>query len=176
MARKATKRKTPPVIQPLDGPTPEQIRKGGVEREDFIHADLGQRVTAYVNRGGTPLARWKPHLTDTQWAAIQHCIRLWDITDSSPRLTASYGERIGGSSAEGNANRVIDAREDLWRIIDYFPGPLRTYWQVFENIARFDMPAGVAGSALSESNRTNEARANQVLRFVADYIAMRERL
>lgn len=59
MPRKATKRKTPPVIQPLDGPTPEQISKGGVEREDFIHADLGQRVTAYVNRGGTPLARWK---------------------------------------------------------------------------------------------------------------------
>lgn len=47
---KATKRKAPPVIQPLDGPTPEQIAKGGVEREDFIHADLGQRVTAYVKR------------------------------------------------------------------------------------------------------------------------------
>lgn len=174
---KATKRRIPSPVEALDGPTEAQKANGHYERTDFIHADNAQRVTAFVNRGGTPLARWRPSLTTSQEAAIDHCIALWETLESATSVTAKYGVRIGGaSSAEGNALRVIQAREDLWRIIDYFPGPLRTYWACFENICRFDMPAGVAGSALSESSRTNEARANQVLRFVADYIAMRERL
>ena len=171
------RKRTPSPVEALDGPTEAQKANGQYERGTFIHAETARGVTPFINRGGTPLARWRESLSDTQWAAIQHCIALWETLESAPSVTAKYGERIGGaSSAEGNVLRVIQAREDLWRIIDYFPGPLRTYWQVFENIARFDMPAGVAGSALSESSRTNEARANQVLRFVADYIAMRERL
>lgn len=171
------RKRIPNPVEALDGPTEAQKANGNYERTTFIHAETAKGVTPFINRGGTPLARWRPSLTQSQEAAVDHCIRLWEILESAPSVTAKYGERVGGqSSAESNANRVIDAREDLWRIIDYFPGPLRTYWQVFENICRFDMPAGVAGSALSASSRTNEARANQVLRFVADYIAMRERL
>ena len=173
---KATRKKTPPVIQPLDGPTPEQIRKGGVEREDFIHADLGQRVTAYVNRGGTPLARWlaePPSLSPNQAAAIQHCLYLWRMAGTEKRVTANYGERIPGSgSSEIKAANEIEARQDLHRIQGYVPAK---YWSCFENVIRWDEPAGVAGSKLGFTGRACD-RAHTIVCFVADLIFEKERL
>ena len=177
MAKVVKRRKRPdPIV--IDGPTPEQLAKGNVEREEFIHADDGKRVMAFVNRGGTPLARWKAAgaLTDGQVAAINHCLHLWELAGIHQRTTANYGECIAGGSNEHMTAVHLDAKNDLWRVIDYFPGPLVTYWQVFQNVCRFDMPAGVAGSELSQSNRTAEARAHQVVCFVADIIATNERL
>lgn len=173
---KATRRKERPLIQPLDGPTPEQMARGGYEREDFIHADLGQRVTAHVNRGGTPVARWARdgRLSETQLLAIRHCLYLWGMACKEPRVTASYGERIPGSgSSEHRAANEIEARQDLHRIQDYIPRP---YWSVYENVVRFDGPAGMAGSKLGFGDRTAEARAHTTVCFVADLIAMNERL
>lgn len=182
MAKGKTKRKRTEavkVVEPLDGPTAAQLANGDYARETIIHGDTFRRETVHLNRGGTPLARWKRDkaLTDGQIAAIDHCLRLWHIVGYSPRLVASYGERIPiTGSSETMTNTQIDARDDLYRIIDYFPGPVRTYWNVFENICRHDMPAGVAGGELSKSNRTADARAHQVVCFVADVIAMKERL
>ena len=173
MARKASKRK--PVIQPLDGPTPEQIAKGGVGREDFIHADLGQRVTAYVNRGGTPLARWiaEGKLSDNQQTAIAHCLYLWRMAGIDQRVTANYGERIPGSgSNEHRAANEIEARHDLHRIQGYIPAK---YFDCYQNVIRFDEPAGVAGSKLGFTGRACD-RAHTIVCFVADLIFEKERL
>jgi hypothetical protein len=175
MAKPTKRKKRPDPIQ-LDGPTEAQLANGTYTRDDIIHVDFAQRATVHINRGGTPLARWKDSLSDSQKAGIGHCLRLWELTGLRQSLTANYGQRIAGASNEHRAAVQIDARDDLWRIIDYFPGELRTYWQVFENVCRFDMPAGVAGSDLSQSNRTAEARAHQVVCFVADIIATKERL
>lgn len=172
---KATRKKAPPVIQPLDGPTPEQLAKGGVEREDFIHADLGQRVSAFVNRGGTPLARWiaDGKLTDNQQIAISHCLYLWRMAGTERSVTANYGERIPGTgSSEVRAANEIEAREDLHRIQDYIPAK---YWDCFENVIRWDEPAGVAGSKLGFSGRGCD-RAHTIVCFVADLIFENERL
>lgn len=149
----------------MDVITPEQRAKGGYEGERRI-----------VNRGGTPIMRWiaAGKLTETQELAIQTCYRLWTLTGLEQRTTAAYGENIAsvGHETERRATLLIEAREDLHRIQNYIPAG---YWQVFENVCRFDEPAGVAGSRLG-SSRGAEDRAHTIVCFVADLIAMHERL
>lgn len=129
-----------------------------------------------VNRGGTPIMRWLSagKLSDTQALAIQTCYRLWAICGLEQRTTAAYGERIASSDVadDHRAATVLEAMEDLARIESYIPN---SYWQVYENVCRFDEPAGVAGSRLG-SNRGAEDRAHTIVCFVADMIAMKERL
>ena len=66
---------------------------------------------------------------------------------------------------------LIEAREDLYRIMNYTPRP---YWDVFENVCRHDEPAGIAGSRLGFGSRSAQDRAHTIVCFVADVIAMRE--
>lgn len=180
MGAKTKRRKAPSPIEQLDGPTEAQLANGDYGSTSLPDPTGGNRVAQVkINRGGTPIARWKREslLTDNQCVAIDHCINLWARSGYRQKLTAEYGERIGGmGSAEYMSASAIDARKSLHKIIDYFPGPLRTYFGVFENICRFDMPAGVAGGELSRSHRTADARAHQVVCFVADIIFEKEKL
>ena len=100
------------------------------------------------NRQASPLVYWRAHkqLTSTQEAGIAYCIRLWSILTSEPRVTAGYGERVGGYDGGETGRQLIaraDAKDDLHRVQGYIPAP---YWQVFENAIRFDEPAGMIGS------------------------------
>lgn len=145
--------------------TPEQRLKGTYEGERRI-----------INRGGTPVMRWlaSGKISDTQGLAIQTCYRLWALVGLEQRTTAEYGERISGSAdiSDERSAMLVEAREDLHRIRDYVPPG---YWSVFENVCRFDEPAGIAGSRLG-SARGAEDRAHTIVCFVADIIAMKERL
>lgn len=147
--------------------TPEQAAKG-------TYQGHGRR---YVNRGGTPVARWVAagRISDAQALAIQLCLRLWAVAGVSQRTTATYGERLppGGHMSEAQALREIEARKDLRRIEGYVPA---RYWEVFENVCRFDEPAGIAGSRLGECDKAAEVAARTIVCFVADVIAMKERL
>ena len=67
----------------------------------------------------------------------------------------------------------IEARDDLKRMKGYFPPQ---HWDVFENVVRFDEPAGVAGSRLERAPSTRETAARLCVQFVADVITMKERL
>lgn len=180
MGAKTKRRKAPSPIEELDGPTAAQVANGDYGSVSMPNPDGGNRVAqVHINRGGTPVARWitESRLSDTQQLAIAHCLRLWRIAAKQPNVTAKYGERIvSGGDAEAHATDVLEARDKLWRIIDYFPGPLRTYWGVFEAVCRFNVPAGVAGGELTVTSRTADTRAHQVVCFVADYIAMQEKL
>ena len=156
----------------LDIITPEQRAKGCY--------DGGGRI---VNRGGTPVARWVAagKLSETQALAIAVCYRLWDMTSVEPRTTASYDELIpGGDDLDHHAVTTLEAQKDLYEIIDYFPAPLNAWWKVFENVCRFNEPAGVAGSRLAncvgKSADTAERRAYVIVCLVADKIAERRRL
>lgn len=170
------KKRIPSPVEALDGPTEAQKANGNYERTDFIHADTARRVTAFVNRGGTPYARWKAEdkLTDNQRVAIDHVIRLWALAGTEQRITANYGERIPGSgNAEHRAINEIEARQDLHRIREYIPAK---YFDCFENCIRWDEPAGIAGSKLGFGGRSACDRAHQVVCFVADIIFEKERL
>ena len=74
---------------------------------------------------------------------------------------------------QGNGWAEQEALDDLKRIKGYVPGK---YWCVFENVCRFDQPAGTAGSDLANNTRSAIDAARIVVMFVADIVAMKERL
>lgn len=135
------------------------------------------RVLAKRNRGGTPICRWiaAGKLTDDQCLFIRKCQGLWWVAARTPRTTANYGERLGGGGdAELTATSVIEAREDLDRISGYFSGALKGYWDVFENVCRHDIAAGVAGAAGGYEGKAAQNRAHVIVCLVADYVNTRE--
>lgn len=155
-------------------------RQHGDYQDRFVmHAETATRAKALVNRGGDPVSRWEaagkmePH----QMLAITKLRGLWELAGIRQRVTANYGEPMhGGSDTEHAAHRQIQARHDLHRIRDYFPAPIDSYFAIFENVVRHDWPAGVAGAREGQSEKTAQARALTVVQFVADIIAMKERL
>lgn len=177
MAKAKGKRKVLSPIEELDGPTTEQLGKGGYDRLAMPNPDGGNRAAlVHINRGGTPVGRWieEERLSETQQRAIFHCIYLWRMCGLETRTTANYGERIPGyADSELRASNEIEARHTLHRIKDYFPAQ---WWDVFENVVRFNEPAGVAGSRLGFGNRSASDRAHTTVCFVADIIHMKERL
>lgn len=145
--------------------TPEQRAKGTY---------VGERR---VVNNHDPVARWisSQRLTEGQQAAIRYVGRLWSLITLSAPLTANYGVFVGGGCgcSELRAANEIEAREDLHRIRGYVPP---AYWQVFENVCRWGEQAGVAGGALGYGPRSAADRAHTIVCFVADLIAMKERL
>lgn len=149
----------------LDVITPEMLAKGTYQ---------GSRSTIVNNHD--PVERWKAagKLTQPQQVVIEMVQRLWNLAGLQQRVTASYGERMSGSgNCEVRAINEIEAREDLHRIQDYVPTP---YWSIFEGCCRHGEPAGIAGSRLGFGGRSAQDRAHQVVCFVCDVIAMRERV
>lgn len=159
--------------------TPEAQRHGDY-RDDTLFEINEQghpvRNAVKVNRGGTPVCRWiaQKRLTQGQQNAIRYVTRLWAMTGLRTALTANYGERIaGGGHGEGRSLAEIEAREDLKRVTAYVP---RAYFDVFENVVRHGIAAGVAGAALNHASRDAKHTAYLTVCFVADVIAMKERL
>lgn len=130
---------------------------------------------ASINRGGTPVARWRsavpPLLSETQLAAIELCWRLWDRAGRESGLVQDLLKVVGQPAPSGWSQQ--DALDHLARIKEYVPGP---YFGVFENVCRFDEPAGVAGSKLATNRRSAIDAARICVCFVADIIHQRERL
>ena len=177
MAKAKGKRKAPSPIEELDGPTPEQLGKGGYDRLALPNPEGGNRAAlVHINRGGTPVMRWieDGRLSATQERAIWFCLYLWRVCGLETRTTANYGERIPGyADSEARASNEVEARHTLHRIRSYFPVQ---WWDVFENVVRFNEPAGVAGSRLGFGTRSASDRAHTTVCFVADIICMKERL
>lgn len=138
------------------------------------HGCYERNLRSVVNRGGTPIARWRKLgiLSDTQNLAIDHCIALWDAITPSGGLVANLDRTVFGCPGNGRQAEVL-ARDDLQRMKGYVPA---TYWSCFENVVRFDEPAGVAGSRLMAASANREITARLCVQFVADIVAMKERL
>jgi hypothetical protein len=138
------------------------------------HGDYTRHLRTYVNHGGTPLARWRKAgmLSDSQNVAIDHCIKQWSLIGGSSGLVANLDRTVFGSPGDGN-HREVDARESLHRMKGHV-GPMM--WSVYENVVRFDEPAGQAGSRLACSVANRETMARACVQFVADVIAFKERL
>lgn len=147
---------------------------GDYERVHAIGSGGEINMRPHINRGGTPIARWRRdgHISESQDAAIAHCIALWEIVGSSGKLVANLDRTIFGCPGDGHP-REIEARDNLARVKAYFTPKL---WDVWENVVRFDEPAGVAGSRLERAVSARELAARHAVQFVADIIAMKERL
>lgn len=161
-------------LEQIVTPTPEQIAQGGYKRGMVMHVETATGSLAFMS-AHDPVERWKRdgRLSTTQTLAIALVRRLWELAGVKQRVTASYGERIPHSSNEWAAVNEIEARKDLHRIQDYIPSH---YWDIFEQVVRHGEPAGVAGSRLGFGSRSGSERAHIVVCFVADVIAMKERL
>lgn len=157
-------------------PTPEQLAKGTYQDRFVTNVDDQTRAKAHVN-AHSPVERWirAGRLSDTQQAAIVLVRALWGKIELRQRLTSTYGHRIPtGSDNEWLANSEIQARKDLARIEGYF---LPWQWEVWENVVRFDEPAGTAGSALGFSGtKAQQSAVLMLVKMVADMIAVKERL
>jgi hypothetical protein len=108
-------------------------------------------------------------------AAIGLVRALWERCGLRQKITATYGERLPlSASNEWLAVHEIQARRDLTRIERY----VQPVWafDVFENVCRWDEPAGVAGVALGYGSRNAETRAHMIVVCTADLIAREERL
>ena len=172
---KADKRdKTVPLV------TPEAANQGDYRPVTVLDpsGDTRNSAKTLVNRGGTPVCRWASsgRLSDSQMTVILECQRLWRIAGGNPRVTGTYGERIAGL---GNADLTTafqsEARDTLNRYARHFEGALKAYWDVFENVCRFGIAAGVAGAGAGYEGKAAEKRAHLTVCFVADILATHER-
>lgn len=146
------------------------------QHDQYEHdAKYGSERRRMVNRGGTPVRRWITAglLTESQQAAIAHCLNLWGIISASGSMSCNLGkDGVRGGGGLGHP-REVEARDDLKRMRGYFA---HQWWNCFENVVRWDEPAGVAGSKLSVKKDSHETAARLVVQMVADTIAMKERL
>jgi hypothetical protein len=163
-----SKKRTQDKAKSNDNPPPDD----GVNDFAAKHGDYERNMRFVVNRGGTAIDRWRTagKLSDSQLAGILHCQHLW-ARIGSQSIVADF-DRIRGMP-HGDGVSQHEALTSLGRIASDFPP---TYWDVFENVCRHDLPAGVAGSRLANVRRSAEIAARCVVCFIADIIAMKERL
>lgn len=176
MAKARTKRKDErgPIQRLIDRERIEHDTAPLVNEFSESHGDYERNLRFVVNRGGTPVARWLKAglLSESQQAGINHCVHLWAKL-REPRVVANL-DGNGGGYNEGWTLHQIEALDEIKRISGSFPGH---YWDVFQNVCRFDEPAGVAGSKLQSTRKHSaETTARTIVCLVADMIAMRERL
>lgn len=157
MDRELVERNTAPLVNPF-------AEKQG---------DFEKNLRFVRNRGGTPIDRWKRdgNISESQEAGILHCQSLWARL-RHPQVVANLNG-TGGGHVECWTVHQIEALNDIHEISSAFP---HDYWNVFENVCRHDMPAGVAGSRLANTKRSAETAARLIVCMVADLISMRERL
>ncbi len=151
-----------------------QVARGLRAIVDVPLRDAGRVLTEHtlINRGGTPVARWKAAklLSDSHVAAIDHCETLWSRLGGKALVMDLA--RIPGAG-QGNGWAEQEALDDLKRIKGYVPPK---YWNLFENVCRFDMAAGFAGSDLTACRIDQVSAARKTVQFGADIIAMKEQL
>lgn len=161
--------------------SPFAAQHGEYRRELIVDLDgeLGGRRQSMVrvlrNVASTTVDRWLaqggPGFETPQRKAVDHVRSLWAITGSGPRVIASYARLgAGGSSAAGTEERenYLAALHSLQRYEREFPAYV---WNVFEQVVRFDEPAGIAGSRLASNNAQRQAHAKACIGFVASKIA-----
>lgn len=135
-----------------------------------------QRAKAeYVGNGrtfrrNTLLDRWfdegGPGFGPGAHLAVKWCQRAWESQGIIGRLSSSYEPTIGGRA---NHEHIMEMREELVYTERQFP---RAYWDVFENVVRHGLPAGVAGYEMAGNSPQAIASAKAIVGMVASMIAM----
>ncbi|MCH4893993.1 hypothetical protein GO308_12795 [Sphingomonas sp. SFZ2018-12] len=153
------------------------------------HGEGRNRVFwAMVNRGGTPIARWiaaeerqaateidmqvpakdrrRRLFGEIEQRAVRYCIGLWEAAEGRG-ATDPTRERIIGSGDGWAQQEALDELAYLKREIP------AGYWDVWENVVRFDQEAGTAGSSLANNKRSAIDAAKVCCAFVASLIAQK---
>lgn len=114
------------------------------------------------------LAEGGPGFEEPQRRAVEHVRSLWHRAGTEQRLCANYtGMSYGAGVGEGQTQQ--EALTELARYSRDLPRP---YWETFENVVRWDEPAGVAGSRFAQNTAQQQAHAKACVGFCASMIAM----
>lgn len=175
----AKRRRAARMVGPLQAMHDRAVAEGlappTVNAHAMRHGDFETHLGRTINRGGTALERWRTAklLSDTQVSAIIYCQKMWAKLGSPSRgQVADYLRLPRGADDPGT--EALDASYRLAQIAEPFP---HVFWAVFENVCRFDEPAGLIGSRLLDRPHATAADAARLcVCMVADMIAMRERL
>jgi len=172
-----TKRKARPQIiaDPLDLPTPEQLKNGDYERGFVTHADTNTKATAHRSYRD-PILRWERDrkITDLQASTIRRMQELWQAVYGTQRLTATYDEPVAGTTGHSSDERKLERRDELRRIEGHFAGVLGWY-RSFELVCRFGLTGPQACETSAVSERAARDRALVIVQFCADWIATKEK-
>ncbi len=151
-----------------------QIGNLGLAKIVDLSGELGERQKTYtvlVNRGGTAVDRWisgdKAGLFgEPQQRAIRHTQRLWVRAEGHLRAL-DLARDVVDEHVDGMSQQ--EALDELQRYKDRMPRP---YWDVYENVCRFDEEAGVAGARIATNARSAVDAAKTTVAFTASLIAM----
>jgi hypothetical protein len=175
MTRAKRKARKPLAAEPMDLPTPEQLKTGDYIREFVTDAESNTKAMAH-RCVRDPVLRWERErrITDMQASTIRRMQGLWQAVYGSQKLTGRYGEPVPASTGDDGLGRVLEHRDDLRRIEGYFAG-VQGWYSVFERVCRFGFTGPQACVTDSVSERAARDRALVIVQFVADFIAAKEK-
>lgn len=174
MAKAKRKPRKQFLAEPMELPTPEQLKTAIYERDFITHTETSTKAMAHKSFRD-PILRWERDrkLTDMQASTIRRMQSLWQAVYGTQRLTARYSEALAPSTAETSSARSLALRDDLHRIEGYFDG-VRQWYGTFERVCRFGLTGPEACATDSVDERRARDRALVIVCFVADFIAARE--
>ena len=144
-----------------------------------LNGELGGKrngiATVLINRGGTAVERWVANdrldmFGEGQQRAIRYTQSLWARADGTLRAV-DHSRDVIDCMTEGMSQQ--EALDELGKLKDRVP---RRFWEVYENVCRFDEEAGVAGSRLATNSRSAIDAAKTTVAFTASLIAQWRRL
>lgn len=150
----------------------EQLNQGVYRIRDIKIVDNDRTVTLRTlnNMAGNKVEEWLyiggPGFDAPQRAAYDHCRALWEKVGKS-RLTANYEQDPPHNSNGAGWSQ----HEAMTQLAGYQAKIPRPYWDIFENVARFDSPVGTAGSDLATNTPQQIASAKTCVGFVLSLIA-----
>ncbi|WP_267395552.1 MULTISPECIES: hypothetical protein [unclassified Sphingomonas] len=155
-----------------------QIPNMSIGKVVDLSGELGEKMKTYdvlINRGGTAVERWFANdraglFEEPQQRAIRYTQSLW-IRAASQLRAVDHTRDVVDEQVEGMSQQ--EALDELQRLKDRTPRP---YWDVYENVCRFDEEAGTAGSRLASNSRSAVDAAKTTVAFTASLIAMWRRL
>ena len=155
-----------------------QIERGGLQQEEVVdlasRRSIGRTVRVlYPSLVDRWFAQGGIGFEEPQKRAVDHVRRLWNAIGGQGRLVANL-DSIGAGGG-GPRQRFWEHAEAVAQLAEYERSVPRAYWQVFENVVRFEMPAGKAGSHLDRHAPARIAAARAVVGLVATTIAERGR-
>ncbi len=151
----------------------EQLGQGVYRIRDIKIIDNDRTVTLRTlkNMAGNKVEEWLfiggPGFDEPQRAAYEHCRALWEKVGKS-RLTANYDQEPRHNSNGAGWTQ----QEAMTQLAGYQAKIPHPYWDIFENVVRFDSPVGVAGSELATNTPQQIASARTVVGLVLSMVAM----
>jgi hypothetical protein len=163
-------RKMKHIAEKLEEPNAAQLARGDFRRDYVTHVETNTKAMAYRNRSNI-VEKWFtegwPGFEEPARLAINWCHDAWEARGIIGKFSANYEPTIG-SGGNSQYARSVELRDDLDRIKQLFHP---THWQVYENVVRWGLPAGVAGSDMAANTGQSIAAARATVGLVANFIA-----